>query len=175
MTDKRPRVRRCSARHRRPGGGPHRLAVPVLPQQASPAGRAGPAPPGPARRGGRSRSPAEPQTLPGYLDPVIDAVLAYCASTPSLPPLLTGTIASSDVTQVSSELHAALAQRIEYLLASKPVSTEQRRLAATVSVRILTAVLPDAVAGGRVNPAVAAELKTALASYLGAATNTQRP
>jgi Tetracyclin repressor-like, C-terminal domain len=103
------------------------------------------------------------------------AVLGYCASTPSLPPLLTGSIASSDVTSVSGELHTALVQRIEHLLASKPIPAEQRRLAATMSVRILTAVLPDAVAGGKVNPAVAAELKTALTAYLGAATSARSP
>ncbi|MGH3989093.1 MAG: hypothetical protein ACRDTZ_17550, partial [Pseudonocardiaceae bacterium] len=54
-----------------------------------------------------------------------------------------------------------------HLLSAKALTPERRLVAALVVVRILTALLSDAVdADGAINVAVATELKAALSAYL---------
>ncbi len=107
------------------------------------------------------RSPTE------VVSAVIDPVLSYCAATPGLAALLTGAAAASETTEITSELREALTARVAHLLSSTALTPERRLVAALVFVRILTALLPDAVdAEGAINVAVATELKAALSAYL---------
>ena len=107
------------------------------------------------------RSPAQ------VVKAVIDPVLSYCAATPGLAALLTGATAASETAEITSDLREALIARVAHLLSAKALTPERRLVAALVFVRILTALVSDAVdTDGGINVAVATELKAALSAYL---------
>ncbi|MGH3836911.1 MAG: TetR/AcrR family transcriptional regulator, partial [Pseudonocardiaceae bacterium] len=116
-------------------------------------------------------SPTPPSSTPRspeqVVSAVIDPVLSYCAATPGLAALLTGATAASETAEITSDLREALTARVAHLLSAKALTPERRLVAALVFVRILTALVSDAVdTDGGVNVAVATELKVALSAYL---------
>ncbi|MGH3883414.1 MAG: TetR/AcrR family transcriptional regulator [Pseudonocardiaceae bacterium] len=111
-----------------------------------------------------SPTPRSPEQV---VTAVIDPVLSYCAATPGLAALLTGATAASETAEITRDLREALTARVAHLLSAKALTPERRLVAALVVVRILTALLSDAVdADGAINVAVATELKAALSAYL---------
>lgn len=102
------------------------------------------------------------------VDRVVDPLVAFNLAHPAAKALLAGADVSPELAAATVELHAALCDQVEMLIAERvPArSPADNELAATVSIQVFNGVLPSIVtAGAEERPRVVRELKAALAGY----------
>jgi AcrR family transcriptional regulator len=113
---------------------------------------------------------SEDAPLDDIVDLIVERIAAFSREQPFFGVLLIGA-GSPPVARASERLRAELARRVELVIAHKPLSAARRRVVAAVCIDLLAALLPRTLDDrGRRRPAMIAELKLALTSYLAAVT-----
>lgn len=106
--------------------------------------------------------------LAELIDRVVDPLVAFNVAHPAAKALMAGGDLSPDVAAATAELHAALCDRVEALVAARGPQRDpaDTKLAAEVTVQIFAGVLTSVLAAGpRDRPRAVRELKAALTGY----------
>lgn len=116
--------------------------------------------------------------LGALIDHIVDPLVEFNVSNPSFQALLSGSDVSPRLATLTQDLHEAVLERIEAIIAARAPSlrARERSRATSVSVQIFKAVLPLVLSAAQSErAAIVRELKTALRGYLEAVEGASEP